>query len=134
MYGNAVGARTLAYLRSDKDLFVEREQSVKTRKLFKKSTLGHWLCNNTERKAQRFWEVVSLLEENSRMPLTEMSRRLRVPVSTLFDLLKEIEKFFCFTIVLKEEAKKALTPRLEFCYEFVENSAEAKEVPLSAYI
>jgi len=134
MNTNAVGARTLAYLRGDKDLFVEREQLGKTRKLFKKSALGHWLCNNTERKVQRFWEVVSLLEGNSRMSLTEMSRRLRVPVSTLFDLLKEVEKFFCFTIALKDEEKKALTPRFKFCYEFVENSAEAKEVPLSAYI
>jgi hypothetical protein len=134
MNGNVVGAKTLAYLRGEKDLFEERKQLNQAQQRLKKSGLGYWLCNNTEPRARRFWEIVSLLEENSRMSLTEMSRKLRMPMSTLYDLLKEIEKFFCFTIVLKEDAKQALTPRYEFCYEFVETSAEAKEVPLSAYI
>jgi hypothetical protein len=31
-----------------------------------------------------------------------MSRRLNLPVSTLFDMLKEVRKFFHFTIVLKD--------------------------------
>ena len=35
------------------------------------------------------------------MSLVEMSKRLKVPVSTLFDTLKQVEKIFNFTIVLK---------------------------------
>ena len=49
--------------------------------------------------------VASLLHENSRMSLTEMSRRLKVPISSLFDTLKEVEKHFLFTIVLKESER-----------------------------
>jgi hypothetical protein len=41
------------------------------------------------------------------MSLTEMSRRLKLPVSTLFDTLNEVEKYFLFTIVLKDKEKDA---------------------------
>jgi hypothetical protein len=40
------------------------------------------------------------------MSLVEMSRKLKVPVSTLFDTLKEVEKVFRFTIVLKDKENK----------------------------
>jgi len=53
----------------------------------------------SEPQVGRFWQVASLLQENSRMSLTEMSRKLKVPISSLFDTLKEVEKHFHFTIV-----------------------------------
>ena len=34
-----------------------------------------------------------------------MSRKLKVPVSTIFDTLKDVEKMFHFTIVLKGNEK-----------------------------
>jgi len=36
----------------------------------------------------------------------EMSKKLKIPVSTLFDTLKEVEKTFKFTIVLKDKERK----------------------------
>jgi hypothetical protein len=39
------------------------------------------------------------------MSLVEMSRKLKVSVSTLFETLKEVEKIFDFTIVLKGNDK-----------------------------
>lgn len=46
-------------------------------------------------------------EGQPRMSLVEMSRKPKIPVSTLFDTLKEVEKFFHFTIVLKEREAHA---------------------------
>jgi len=45
-------------------------------------------------------EILSLLRQDSRRPLTEMSRRTQIPVSTLFAKLKEfrdsyIDRFTC---------------------------------------
>ena len=40
------------------------------------------------------------------MSLMEMSRKLKIPVSTLFDTIKEVEKIFRFTIVLKDSERK----------------------------
>jgi hypothetical protein len=39
------------------------------------------------------------------MTLLEMSRKLKIPVSTLFDTVKEVEKSFQFTIVLKDNKR-----------------------------
>jgi len=49
-----------------------------------------------------------------------MSRKLKVPISSLFDTLKEVEKHFHFTIVLKQSERDAphrdsLPP--EFAYQ-----------------
>ncbi len=41
------------------------------------------------------------------MSLVEMSKRLRIPISTLFETLKEVEKIFDFTIALKGNDKNA---------------------------
>jgi hypothetical protein len=57
--------------------------------------------------------VASLLHENSGMSLTEMSRKLKVPISSLFDTIKEVEKDFLFTIVLKE-SERAAPPETAF--------------------
>ena len=99
---NEIGARTLAYMRGEKDLFQEREKIAQLRRQLGASGLAFWMSETQRRRVRRFWEVVSLLQEDSRMTLLEMSRRLNVPVSTLFDTLKEVQKFFRFTIVLKD--------------------------------
>jgi len=43
-------------------------------------------------KARR---VAELLCEDARMPLSVMSRRTGLPVSTLFDVLKDIRRHYC---------------------------------------
>ena len=105
---NAVGERTLEYLRGEKDLFDERKKVAKMKKKIETSNLTDWLTGASKRRVERFWKVVSLLQENSRMTLVEMSRKLKVPVSTLFETVKEVEKIFQFTIVLKETQSKLL--------------------------
>ena len=102
---NAVGERTLEYLRGERDLFEERKRQAEIKKKVESSDLSYWLTGASKRRVERFWQVVSLLEENSRMSLVEMSRKLKVPVSTLFETLKEVEKIFDFTIVLKGNDK-----------------------------
>ena len=138
MNGNLVGAKMLAYLRGEKDLFEEREGIAQTRKQLKRSGLGYWLSNAESRRVERFWQVVSLLEEDARMSLTEMSRRLSTPVSTIFNCMEEVQKFFRFTIVLRDEESRILVRnvavRCEFAYEISENVEKAKEVPLSVYV
>ena len=62
------------------------------------------------------------------MTLTEISGKLKIPVSTLYDTLKEVEKIFQFTIVLKESERNAplrnITP-VEFTYQVsIDTSAE----------
>lgn len=137
MNGNSNGAKMLAYMRGEKDLFEEREKIAEIRRELRKTRLGYWLGNVQKRRVQRFWQVVALLEENARMPLTEMSKRLNVPVSTLFDCMKEVEKFFRFTIVLKDDERRILARNapatFEFAYEISENVENVKEVPLSVY-
>ena len=74
---NAVGARTLEYLRGEKDLFEERKRLAEVKKKVEGLNLSYWLTGINKRRVERFWQVVSLLQENSRMSLTEMSRKLR---------------------------------------------------------
>ena len=66
---NAVGGRTLEYLRGEKDLLEERKQLAEVRKKVENSNLSYWLTGRSNRRVERFWQVVSLLQENSRMSL-----------------------------------------------------------------
>ena len=102
---SAVGARTLEYLKGERDLFEDRKRLAELRKKVETAGLSYWMTGVTNRRAKRFWQIVSLLQENSRMTLVEMSRRLKIPVSTLFDTVKEVEKSFQFTIVLKDNKR-----------------------------
>jgi hypothetical protein len=102
---NAVGARTLEYLKGERDLFEERKRVAEVRKQVEAVNLSYWITGATKRRTKRFWQVVLLLQENSRMTLTEMSKRLKIPVSTVFETVKEVEKSFQFTIVLKDNVK-----------------------------
>ena len=103
---NDVGIKTLEYLRTEKDLLGKREQLAEIKKKIEDLNLAYWMTGINERRMERFWKVVSLLQENSRMRLMEMSKKLKIPVSTLFDTLKEVEKTFKFTIVLKDKERK----------------------------
>lgn len=105
---NNKGARSLAYLRGETDVFAEREKIALARQKLKRTGLSYWLCCPNERRFRLFWGMVSLLGNDSRMALSEISRRLDVPLSTVFEMLKEVEKVFTFTVVLKEHEKQAL--------------------------
>lgn len=137
MNGNLVGAMMLAYLRGEKDLLKEKERIAQVRKQAETSGMAYWLSNAQKRRVERFWQVVSLLEENSRMSLTDMSRRLKVPISTLFDCMEEVEKYFQFTVMVKDEQRGILATNapvtFEFAYEISENMEKRKEVPLTVY-
>ena len=100
---NEVGIKTLEYLKTEKDLLEDREKLAEAKNKFEDLTLAYWMTGINEKRMERFWKVVSLLQENSRMSLCEMSRKLKIPVSTLYDTLKEVEKIFKFTIVLKDK-------------------------------
>jgi hypothetical protein len=117
MNGNGVGATTLAYLRGETDLVQERDRFAQAREQLQSSVQPFGLSASQNRRLERFWQVASLLQENSRMSLTEMSRKLKVPISSLFDTLKEVEKHFHFTIVLKESERDA-SPRDSLPPEF----------------
>ena len=130
---NAVGERTLGYLRGEKDLLEERKRLTEMKKKVETSDLTYWMTGATKRRVERFWKVVSLLQENSRMSLVEMSRKLKIPVSTLFETLKEVEKIFHFTIVLKDTEDKVLLKGIapvEFAYEFSADTSEEQTSPL----
>ena len=132
---NAVGEKTLAYMRGEKDLFEERRELAELRKKVESKNLSYWLTGASKRRVERFWQVVALLQENSRMSLVEMSKRLGFPVSTLFETLKEVERIFDFTIVLKGNDKNAPlsgTIPVQSTYQFIidmedENTATKAE-------
>ena len=120
---NGNGARTLAYLRGETDVLREREQVLLAKKKSPNPALVFCLTEAQNRRMKRFWQVVSLLHENSRMSLVEMSKKLKIPVSTLFDTLKEVEKHFDFTIVLKDAMENGAIVDAEG----VDTRAEQKE-------
>jgi len=105
---NSAGARTLGYLRGERDLLEERKLLADVKKKVENSNLFYWLTGANKRRVERFWQVVSLLQENSGMSLMEMSKKLKIPVSTVFATLKEVEKVFHFTIFLKDSERNIL--------------------------
>jgi len=127
---NEVGARTLEYLRGEKDLFEERKRLAELKKRVEASNLSYWMTGVNKRRVERFWQVVSLLQENSRMTLMEMSRKLKIPISTLFETVKEVEKSFQFTIILKDNKRNVLlrdtSPVEGTCQASLDPSAEAE--------
>ena len=126
MNGNGKGATALSYLRGETNVFAEREKLARARKKMKRSGLSYWLCCPNERRLRVFWGMVSLLAKNSRMSLTEISRRLDIPVSSAFDMLRHIEKVFSFTLVLKEQEKQTLEQLSHVRDEFVCDNTEDK--------
>ena len=107
----------MAYIRGEKDLFLERERVAWLRKQQQDSILTLGLSGSQKRRMERFWKVASLLQQNSRMSLSEISKELKVPISTLFDTFEELKKVFLFTIVLREGVKD-VSMRTPLTFEF----------------
>ena len=59
------------------------------------------LTRMPKRKDIRLKRMVELLEKDSRVQLTEISKELGIPTSTVFDYMKQIKREFEFTIVPK---------------------------------
>jgi len=89
------------------DLGKERQRFERLRKEVRASASVIDVSERQKRKMERFWKVASLLQENSRMSLTEISKKLNVPITSVFDTLKQVQKLCHFTIVLKESKKDA---------------------------
>jgi len=53
------------------------------------------------RKEARIQQIVDLLNKDARAALTDISRALDIPTSTVFDYMKDIKKQYEFTIVRK---------------------------------
>ena len=119
MNGNEVGVTTMAYLRGEKDLIRERERIAQFKKQRPDGDFPPGLSWVQKRRIERFWKVASLLQENSRMSLTDISRELKIPISTVFDIFEELKKVFIFTIVLKECENGSFKepPAFEFSYQ-----------------
>ena len=64
MNGNPNGAKTLAYMREEKDLLVERQRLAELRRQFNGSGLKYWLSNAEKPQMKKFWKMVVLLDEN----------------------------------------------------------------------
>ena len=108
----------------------ERKRLGEVKKNVEALNLSYWTTGMSKRRVERFWKVVSLLQENSRISLVEMSKKLKVPVSTLFDTLKEVEKIFRFTIVLKDNDKNVSlsdTVPVEFSCQGLRDGGEKNE-------
>jgi antibiotic biosynthesis monooxygenase (ABM) superfamily enzyme len=67
MNGNPNGAKTLAYMGGEKGFLVERKRLAELRRQFNGSGLKYWLSNAEKPQMKKFWKMVVLLEENSRM-------------------------------------------------------------------
>lgn len=57
-----------------------------------------WWEKPTERE-ERLDRILACLRQDARMPLAEISRRTKVPISTVFDCVRRIEDRFWFTAV-----------------------------------
>jgi hypothetical protein len=122
----------MAYIRGERDLFAERKKLSMARRFLRESSVVYGLSQCDGSRARRFWEVVSLLQQDSRMSLPKMSRELGVSVTTLCEDFKRVRKFFRFTIVLKDSERLMVWPACELSYEFVA-APEQKELPLSMF-
>jgi len=97
------------------------------RKQFQGTGLSSWLSDAQKRKAEQFWKIASLLQEISRKSLVEMSSRLKFPISTLYDTLKEVGKLFLFTKEPKgtdKDARATGPSPLDFAYQVTMDTSE----------
>lgn len=53
------------------------------------------------RKEMRMQQIVELLNKDARAQLTEISRALNIPTSTVFDYMKDIKRNYEFTMIRK---------------------------------
>jgi hypothetical protein len=118
MKENETGANTIAYLRGEKDLVREREKIAQFKKEQPNGNFPPGFSFTQKRRIERFWKVASLLQENSRMGLTDISKELKIPIGTVFDIFEELKKAFLFTIVLKECEKGLVKEPLAFEFSY----------------
>lgn len=85
---NEIGARTLGYLRGEIEFVRQSKESTH-------SVVFIGARMNIIKK------IVEALLEDSRMTLTDISKRTGIPISTVFDNLSRIREQFHFTIVPK---------------------------------
>ncbi|MFH1876793.1 MAG: hypothetical protein ABH865_07860 [Candidatus Omnitrophota bacterium] len=81
-------ARAIGYLRGEIE-FVRKERGFTHSVIF------------ISERMHIMKKLVPLLIEDSRMTLTEMSKRTGIPVSTVYDNLPRVQEAFKFTIVPK---------------------------------
>jgi len=60
------------------------------------------MADKNQRKQVRIQQIVDLLSKDSRVQLTEISRELGIPTSTVFDYMKEIRQGYEFTVAKKD--------------------------------
>ena len=61
-----------------------------------------WWEKPTER-TERYERILECLREDARMSLVEISRRTKMPTSTVYDCVKQLEGRFWFTSVFLDE-------------------------------
>jgi len=54
------------------------------------------------RQLERIQELIKLLQDDARMPCTEIGKRLHMPISTAFDYLKGLRRHYRLSLVLVE--------------------------------
>jgi hypothetical protein len=86
---NVKGSKTLSYLRGEVRANSEQKEVNHTIVFFGK-------------RVERIKKIVELLVKDARQPLTEISRRTGIPVSTVYDNIKRLKEQFRFTIIPKE--------------------------------
>jgi len=65
------------------------------------------LLPSAVRRQERFDVVVELLGKNPRMTLKEMSTRTKIPISTVFDMLRRLQDYYALEVVF---VRKPVTP------------------------
>ena len=61
-------------------------------------TVSPFLSAPSRRKLHKAQAIITLLKEDSRMQLTEMAKRTKWPIATIYEYIKEIRRHYNFTI------------------------------------
>ena len=56
-------------------------------------------------KQEKIKLIVNLLKEDSRLKMTKIGKLLNIPLTTIFDLMKDIKEDYIFTIIKKIDIK-----------------------------
>ena len=60
------------------------------------------MADKQQVKEERMAQIIALLQKDGRAQLTEISKLLNIPTSTVFDYMKEIRQQYTFVAVPKE--------------------------------
>ncbi len=64
------------------------------------------------KRAERMERILACLREDARMSLMEISRRTKIPVSTVYDCVKLLRERFWFTAVFRDSRAENLRSRV----------------------